>query len=49
VDRRRFLLIRLAGAFAGPLDVMAPTEQRLGRLTESWRRTDFERDPQKLF
>lgn len=26
-----------------------PTDQRLGRLTESWRSRDIERDPQKLF
>ena len=26
-----------------------PTDQRLGRLTESWRSTGIERDPQKLF
>jgi hypothetical protein len=26
-----------------------PADQRLGRLTESWRSTGIERDPQKLF
>jgi hypothetical protein len=26
-----------------------PTDQRLGRLTASWRSTGIERDPQKLF
>jgi hypothetical protein len=29
--------------------IEATKDQRLGRLTESWRSTGIERDPQKLF